>query len=86
WNEWSPGFPESIDAKMGELPKDVQFDEEKDSDFKGNFFKAIQALTIDKVDGGSDSWKDISDFKKILAHYDIKNTLLGLDDFFLCQA
>uniref|UniRef100_A0A8C2ELC4 Lipoxygenase domain-containing protein n=1 Tax=Cyprinus carpio TaxID=7962 RepID=A0A8C2ELC4_CYPCA len=36
-----PGFPESIDAKMGELPKDVQFDEEKDSDFKGNFFKPL---------------------------------------------
>uniref|UniRef100_A0A8C1SSW1 Lipoxygenase domain-containing protein n=1 Tax=Cyprinus carpio TaxID=7962 RepID=A0A8C1SSW1_CYPCA len=73
WNEWSPGFPESIDAKMGELPKDVQFDEEKDSDFKRNFLKD---LVIDKVDGFFESWKDIADFKEILVHYNIKNTLL----------
>uniref|UniRef100_A0A8C1YKF6 Arachidonate 5-lipoxygenase n=1 Tax=Cyprinus carpio TaxID=7962 RepID=A0A8C1YKF6_CYPCA len=76
WNEWSPGFPESIDAKMGELPKDVQFDEEKDSDFKRNFLKAIEDLVIDKVDGFFESWKDIADFKEILVHYNIKNTLL----------
>uniref|UniRef100_A0A8C1J3G2 Lipoxygenase domain-containing protein n=1 Tax=Cyprinus carpio TaxID=7962 RepID=A0A8C1J3G2_CYPCA len=76
WKEWSPGFPESIDAKMGELPKDVQFDEEKDSDFKRNFLKAIEDLVIDKVDGFFESWKDIADFKEILVHYNIKNTLL----------
>uniref|UniRef100_A0A8C2ER14 Arachidonate 5-lipoxygenase n=1 Tax=Cyprinus carpio TaxID=7962 RepID=A0A8C2ER14_CYPCA len=33
WKEWSPGFPMSIDAKVNELPKDVQFDGNKQSEW-----------------------------------------------------
>ncbi|KAK2892392.1 hypothetical protein Q8A67_012380 [Cirrhinus molitorella] len=33
WNEWRPGFPMSIDAKVKDLPKEVQFDGEKNSEW-----------------------------------------------------
>ncbi|XP_073693986.1 polyunsaturated fatty acid 5-lipoxygenase-like [Garra rufa] len=76
WREWSPGFPMCIDGKMDELPKEVQFDEKKESDFNWNFVKVIEELVIDKVDGFFESWKNIIDYEKILVHYDTKNTPL----------
>ncbi|RXN33028.1 arachidonate 5-lipoxygenase [Labeo rohita] len=47
WIEWSPGFPMCIDAKVHELPKEAQFDEEKQTDFKQNSLKAHIATFID---------------------------------------
>ncbi|KAF4114142.1 hypothetical protein G5714_004365 [Onychostoma macrolepis] len=76
WKECSLGFPMRIDGKMNELPKEVQFDIEKESAFKRNFGKVIEDLVLDKIDGFFESWKDIGDYKKILEHYNIKNTLL----------
>ncbi|XP_016117306.1 arachidonate 5-lipoxygenase-like, partial [Sinocyclocheilus grahami] len=37
----------------------------------------VEDSVIDKVDGFFESWKDIADFKEILVHYNIKNTLIG---------
>ncbi|KAL1276669.1 hypothetical protein QQF64_036292 [Cirrhinus molitorella] len=76
WWEWRPGFPMCLEGKMGELPREVQFDEEKNSDFNLNFFKVIEEVVVDKVDGFFESWKNIYDFRNVLEHYDIKNTLL----------
>ncbi|KAF4114001.1 hypothetical protein G5714_004224 [Onychostoma macrolepis] len=44
WNEWSPGFPGSIDAKVKELPKEVQFDGEKDLDWYCNLAEVMGNL------------------------------------------
>uniref|UniRef100_A0A8C1SVS5 Lipoxygenase domain-containing protein n=1 Tax=Cyprinus carpio TaxID=7962 RepID=A0A8C1SVS5_CYPCA len=41
WKEWSPGFPMSIDAKVNELPKDVQFDGNKQSEWDWDFKKHL---------------------------------------------
>ncbi len=43
----------------------------------------IKDLILDKIDGFFESWKDIADFEKILEQYNIKDSLLGLDDFLL---
>lgn len=41
WKEWHPGFPLSIDAHSHrELPRDIQFDNEKGIDFILNYTKA----------------------------------------------
>ncbi len=45
----------------------------------------IWELGLDKFEGYFESWKDIADFENIFEHYNIKNTLLGLYDFFLYQ-
>ncbi|XP_048042331.1 polyunsaturated fatty acid 5-lipoxygenase-like [Megalobrama amblycephala] len=76
WNEWRPGFPMSIDAKMDELPSEVKFDKEKSLDFELNFMKAIGDSFLDKFKGFIQSWKDLADFEKILEDFKIKNTLL----------
>uniref|UniRef100_A0A8C2EN89 Arachidonate 5-lipoxygenase n=1 Tax=Cyprinus carpio TaxID=7962 RepID=A0A8C2EN89_CYPCA len=66
WKEWSPGFPMSIDAKVNELPKDVQFD--------GN--KQVADLLLVKIEGLVESWKDIADIENIFGHLLKKNTVL----------
>ncbi|RXN33027.1 arachidonate 5-lipoxygenase-like protein [Labeo rohita] len=76
WIEWSPGFPRSIDAKEHELPKEAQFDEEKQSDFKQNSLKAIKEFDLDKTEDYFESWKDIADIENIFEHCSINNTLL----------
>ncbi|XP_067303818.1 polyunsaturated fatty acid 5-lipoxygenase-like [Pseudorasbora parva] len=76
WKEWRPGFPKGIDAKMNELPSEVQFDAEKMSDFALNSKKAIGELFLDKNKDFINSWKDMADFEKILEYFKIKNTVL----------
>ncbi|KAL1276665.1 hypothetical protein QQF64_036288 [Cirrhinus molitorella] len=76
WNKHSPGFPMSIDAKVDELPKEVQFDEAKESEFERNSLKVTVELGLDRIEGYFESWKDIADFETIYDHYNIKDTLL----------
>ncbi|RXN30293.1 arachidonate 5-lipoxygenase-like protein [Labeo rohita] len=76
WIEWSPDFPMCIDAKVHELPKEAQFDEEKQSDFKQNSLKAIKEFGLDKTEDYFESWKDIADIENIFEHCNIKSTLL----------
>ncbi|KAL1276666.1 hypothetical protein QQF64_036289 [Cirrhinus molitorella] len=76
WNKWSPGFPMSIDADVDELPKEVEFDEEKKTEFEKNSFKAAVELGLDRIEGYFESWNDIADFETIYDHYNIKDTLL----------
>uniref|UniRef100_A0A8C1P349 Arachidonate 5-lipoxygenase n=1 Tax=Cyprinus carpio TaxID=7962 RepID=A0A8C1P349_CYPCA len=76
WKEWSPGFPMSIDAKVNELPKDVQFDGNKQSEWDWDFKKVIADLLLDKIEGLVESWKDIEDIENIFGHLLKKNTVL----------
>ncbi|KAK2892395.1 hypothetical protein Q8A67_012383 [Cirrhinus molitorella] len=76
WKEWSPGFPMSIDAKVKELPKEVQFDEEKNSEWKCDLAKVFVETELDKMEGLFESWKDIADFEKIFGHLIKENTVL----------
>nr|XP_055053976.1 polyunsaturated fatty acid 5-lipoxygenase-like [Misgurnus anguillicaudatus] len=65
WNEWHPGFPQSIDANVTDLPLDVQFDVWKACDFKKNFAEVFVEEKLDKIISHSESWTDIADFKHI---------------------
>ncbi|XP_078284639.1 polyunsaturated fatty acid 5-lipoxygenase-like isoform X2 [Rhinoraja longicauda] len=67
WKEWHPGFPLSIDANSHkDLPRDIQFDTEKEVDFALNYSKAIGKLYLDKFkDMFQTSWTDFSDFEQI---------------------
>ncbi|XP_058629904.1 polyunsaturated fatty acid 5-lipoxygenase-like isoform X2 [Onychostoma macrolepis] len=68
WNEWRPGFPMSIDTTVDELPKEVQFDEEKDLDWYCNLVEVGVYLGLEKFVGLFESWKGIADFEKILEY------------------
>ncbi|KAL1276672.1 hypothetical protein QQF64_036295 [Cirrhinus molitorella] len=76
WWQWRPGFPMCLEGKMDELPREVQFNEEKKSDFTSNFVKAAEEVFNDQTDGLTESWKNIEDFRNVLEYYNIKNTLL----------
>ncbi|XP_059367572.1 polyunsaturated fatty acid 5-lipoxygenase-like [Carassius carassius] len=82
WKEWSPGFPMSIDADLNDLPKEVQFDLEKEIDWYCNFMKVGVYLGLKKFEGLVESWKDIKDIRQL---FEVLGTLghkvLGLDDF-----
>ncbi|XP_077437580.1 polyunsaturated fatty acid 5-lipoxygenase-like [Vanacampus margaritifer] len=74
WAEWQPGFPMSMDAKRHQdLPRDIQFDSEKEVDFVLNYRKAIQNLFLNHfMHMFQSSWDDFAHFKKIFLR--IKNT------------
>ncbi|XP_019715428.1 arachidonate 5-lipoxygenase-like isoform X2 [Hippocampus comes] len=77
WMRWQPGFPMSIDAKRHQdLPRDIQFNSEKEVDFVLNYRKAIQNLLMNRFTCMfQSSWKDIAHFKKIF--FSIKNPISG---------
>nr|XP_055054315.1 polyunsaturated fatty acid 5-lipoxygenase-like isoform X2 [Misgurnus anguillicaudatus] len=75
WIKKRPGFPQSIDAEQ-KLPLDVQFDEEKQSDFSRNFGEVFVKLDLGRYKDSFQSWKDFADFEKIFTNYETKNTLL----------
>uniref|UniRef100_A0A8C1HZ32 Arachidonate 5-lipoxygenase-like n=1 Tax=Cyprinus carpio carpio TaxID=630221 RepID=A0A8C1HZ32_CYPCA len=68
WKEWSPGLPMSIDAEVKDLPKEVQFDEEKELEWYCNLGKVGVYFGLEKFDGLFESWKDIKDIGQILEH------------------
>ncbi|CAJ1067411.1 polyunsaturated fatty acid 5-lipoxygenase-like [Xyrichtys novacula] len=74
WKEWQPGFPMSIDAdKYSDLPRDIQFDSDKNVDFTLNYSKGIENLFLNKfMNMFQSSWSDFEDFEKIFIG--IKNT------------
>ncbi|XP_073693984.1 polyunsaturated fatty acid 5-lipoxygenase-like [Garra rufa] len=65
WNEWRKGFPKSIDAEVKNLPKEVQFDADKNSEWKSDLANVIAELVLDKMKGLIESWKDIADIENI---------------------
>ncbi|CAJ1067412.1 polyunsaturated fatty acid 5-lipoxygenase-like [Xyrichtys novacula] len=73
WKEWQPGFPRSIDAdKYSDLPRDIQFDSDKNVDFTLNFAEAIENLFLNKLVGMfQSSWSSFEDFKEVFIR--IKN-------------
>eukprot|EP00066_Takifugu_rubripes_P002283 XP_003964111.1 PREDICTED: arachidonate 5-lipoxygenase-like [Takifugu rubripes] len=75
WSQWQPGFPMSIDAvRYKDLPRDIQFDTEKQVDFVWNFSQAILNLSLAKFKNMfQSSWKDLADFERIFVA--IKNTV-----------
>ncbi|XP_015143934.3 polyunsaturated fatty acid 5-lipoxygenase isoform X2 [Gallus gallus] len=75
WKEWHPGFPLSIDAHChSELPRDIQFDNEKGIDFILNYSKAMENLYINRfMHMFQSSWSDFADFEKIFVR--ISNTI-----------
>ncbi|KFV82850.1 Arachidonate 5-lipoxygenase, partial [Struthio camelus australis] len=75
WKEWHPGFPLSIDAHShSELPRDIQFDNEKGIDFVLNYSKAMENLYINRfMHMFQSSWSDFADFEKIFVR--ISNTI-----------
>ncbi|KAI2644383.1 Polyunsaturated fatty acid 5-lipoxygenase [Labeo rohita] len=46
WTEWSPGFPRSIDAKVDDLPKEVQFYGEKKLRVETGFNESVSLGTV----------------------------------------
>uniref|UniRef100_A0A8C5I2D9 Arachidonate 5-lipoxygenase-like n=1 Tax=Gouania willdenowi TaxID=441366 RepID=A0A8C5I2D9_GOUWI len=74
WKEWQPGFPMSIDAnRHKDLPRDIQFDSEKEVNFVLNYTKAIENLCVNKfMNMFQSSWNDLADFESIFLR--IKNT------------
>ncbi|XP_021253319.1 arachidonate 5-lipoxygenase [Numida meleagris] len=75
WKEWHPGFPLSIDAHChSELPRDIQFDNEKGIDFILNYSKAMENLYVNRfMHMFQSSWSDFADFEKIFVR--ISNTI-----------
>nr|XP_055054319.1 polyunsaturated fatty acid 5-lipoxygenase-like [Misgurnus anguillicaudatus] len=76
WNEWRPGFPQSIDAKLTDLPLDVKFDGMKQYEFMIHFLAVVFEAGVDKFLGCFESWKDITDFEKIFGVIYQKDTTL----------
>ncbi|XP_067283800.1 polyunsaturated fatty acid 5-lipoxygenase-like [Pseudorasbora parva] len=76
WKQWHRGFPQSIDATLADLPLDVRFDEEKDSNFTKDFRRVFVNSSLDSFKGHFESWNDIADFENIFGNYNLKNTLL----------
>ncbi|XP_041271391.1 polyunsaturated fatty acid 5-lipoxygenase isoform X2 [Onychostruthus taczanowskii] len=75
WKEWHPGFPLSIDAHShSELPRDIQFDNEKGIDFILNYTKAMENLYVNRfMHMFQSSWSDFADFERIFVR--ISNTI-----------
>ncbi|XP_056615926.1 polyunsaturated fatty acid 5-lipoxygenase-like [Triplophysa dalaica] len=76
---WTPsrkGFPQNLDAKLKDLPIDVQFDEDKKSDFYLNVGEVLVKGLIDKLKSYFQSWDKIANFEEILASWGIEKTLL----------
>ncbi|CAN9499796.1 unnamed protein product [Ophioblennius macclurei] len=77
WKEWQPGFPLSIDAnRHKDLPRDIQFDCEKEVDFVLNYSKAIENLFLNQfMHMFQSSWRDFADFESIYVRIKIQNTI-----------
>ncbi|KFW89805.1 Arachidonate 5-lipoxygenase, partial [Phalacrocorax carbo] len=75
WKEWHPGFPLSIDAHShSDLPRDIQFDNEKGVDFILNYSKAMENLYVNRfMHMFQSSWSDFADFERIFVR--ISNTI-----------
>ncbi|XP_037255368.1 polyunsaturated fatty acid 5-lipoxygenase isoform X1 [Falco rusticolus] len=75
WKEWHPGFPLSIDAHShSDLPRDIQFDNEKGIDFILNYSKAMENLYVNRfMHMFQSSWSDFADFERIFVR--ISNTI-----------
>ncbi|XP_073716903.1 polyunsaturated fatty acid 5-lipoxygenase-like [Misgurnus anguillicaudatus] len=76
WKKLRPGFPQSIDAKLKDLPLDVQFDKAKEREFNWNFLEVVVEAHLDEFIGCFQSWKDIADYEKIFRAIYKKNTAL----------
>nr|XP_033796844.1 arachidonate 5-lipoxygenase-like isoform X1 [Geotrypetes seraphini] len=74
WNEWQPGLLLSIDARThSELPRDIQFDSQKEVDFTLNYIRAIENLSLNKfMNMFQSSWKSFCDFEHVFIQ--ISNT------------
>ncbi|XP_073695395.1 polyunsaturated fatty acid 5-lipoxygenase-like [Garra rufa] len=75
WTEWGTGFPRSIDAKVDDLPKEVQFDAEKQSEWNWNLLEVSVELKLDKLKGLFKSWKNIADMESIFGPLIKENTV-----------
>ncbi|XP_073670849.1 polyunsaturated fatty acid 5-lipoxygenase-like [Paramisgurnus dabryanus] len=76
WIQRRPGFPQSIEPTLNKLPLDVQFDEEKQSEFTKNTYEVFVKLDLGRYKDSFQSWKDFADLEKIFTNYETKNTLL----------
>ncbi|KAI7800444.1 hypothetical protein IRJ41_003432, partial [Triplophysa rosa] len=76
WTQSRKGFPLNLDAKLDQLPLDVQFDEDKTSEFNWNIVNVLLKGANDKLKSYFQSWDKIAHFEAILADWDIKKTLL----------
>ncbi|RXN30288.1 arachidonate 5-lipoxygenase-like protein [Labeo rohita] len=75
WTEWSPGFPRSIDAKVDDLPKEVQFYGEKSSEWKLDLMKVFVELFLDAMKGLCEPWKNFIDIENIFGPVIKENTV-----------
>ncbi|CAG5866118.1 unnamed protein product [Menidia menidia] len=67
WLSWTKGIPGCIDAKTtADLPQDVQFDNEKRSDYEYSLNYLLVEMSLKKlaIKFGK-SWSDLDDFKRI---------------------
>ncbi|XP_061914186.1 polyunsaturated fatty acid 5-lipoxygenase-like isoform X1 [Entelurus aequoreus] len=67
WMEWQPGFPRSIDAnRQKDLPRDIQFESDKEGDFALNYAKAMVNLCVnDFMNLFQSSWSSLAEFETI---------------------
>nr|XP_033781050.1 arachidonate 12-lipoxygenase, 12S-type [Geotrypetes seraphini] len=67
WMQWKPGIPKCISVRNEEeLPQDVRFHNEKQSDFKNSLQYALIELSLKKlVTKFSTSWTDLDHFRAI---------------------
>ncbi|XP_039546675.1 polyunsaturated fatty acid 5-lipoxygenase-like [Pimephales promelas] len=73
WDEKNAteGYPKN----MGKVPRKIEFDPAKQSEFRINFVKAGLEYGLDMARRFFKSWKDVADFKDVLADYTDKDTL-----------
>ncbi|KAK7175687.1 hypothetical protein R3I93_000067 [Phoxinus phoxinus] len=73
WTEWRQGFPKSIE---GEIPIEVQFDQEKKNSFAENEKKSTDELILGKFKEIAYSCKGMEFFEKILEYFTSKHPLI----------
>ncbi|KAK7169697.1 hypothetical protein R3I94_000057 [Phoxinus phoxinus] len=73
WTERCQGFPKSIE---GEIPPEVQFDQEKKKSFADNEMKAKKEFILEKCKELFHSCKGMEFFEKILEDFTSKHPLL----------